>query len=266
MSLVDTDTGEVVARSLDECERVIERGLGTFVEVGEALMAIRDQRLYRSTHGDFDTYCRERWGMSKRHANRSIEAAGIAGSVGPIGPTPQTESQARALAPLRDDPEAMAEVMDEVTAEAAERAARVTAEKIAEKVTERLSEPPAPRPPAPAPAPVQPKWSDEELALLNRHQAGETIVVSLRSHQHLIRWAEANGVFERIDRRTRWGNPFELPTDGDRDAVIAKYRDHYLPHKPGLIADLPDLRGRVLGCWCHPEACHGDVLAERADR
>jgi hypothetical protein len=28
---------------------------------------------------------------------------------------------------------------------------------------------------------------------------------------------------------------------------------------------VPELRGRTLACWCAPELCHGDVLAELAD-
>jgi len=31
----------------------------------------------------------------------------------------------------------------------------------------------------------------------------------------------------------------------------------------GRITDLSSLRGKVLGCWCVPKACHGDVLADR---
>lgn len=136
---IETDTGEVLSRSLDQNEAVIERGLGTFVEVGEALMAIRDGRQYRDAdYSDFDTYCRERWGFTRNRADRLIGAADIAG-VMPIGTTPQTESQARALAPLRDDPEAMAEVMADVAAQVEAEGGRVTAEKITEKVTERLT-------------------------------------------------------------------------------------------------------------------------------
>jgi predicted transcriptional regulator len=109
-------------------------------------------------------------------------------------------------------------------------------------------------------------WSDEERQLLKRHQAGETIVANLHRHVDLIRWAEAVGVYERVDRKSKWGNPFEIPADGNRDKVITNYRDHYLPHKPSLTSRIDTLKGRVLGCWCHPEACHGDVLASEADR
>jgi hypothetical protein len=65
----------------------------------------------------------------------------------------------------------------------------------------------------------------------------------------------------RIDRRSKWGNPFRIPQDGDRDQVIAKFRD-YLLGEPDLLASLDQLRGKTLGCWCKPLACHGDVLVE----
>lgn len=110
-------------------------------------------------------------------------------------------------------------------------------------------------------------WSDEERDLLKRLREGETVVVSLRGqHNSLIEWADAAGLYMRIDRRSEWGNPFELPADGDRDTVIANYAEHYLPHKPSLLERLPELRGKALGCWCAPEPCHGDVLKEKAEQ
>src|SRR5882672_9043136 len=55
-------------------------------------------------------------------------------------------------------------------------------------------------------------WSDDERDLLKRLRAGETVVVTLRgSHNSLIAWADAAGLYMRIDRKTPWGNPFELP-------------------------------------------------------
>lgn len=105
------------------------------------------------------------------------------------------------------------------------------------------------------------QWTDEERALLKRLRGGEIVVVSLRTHANFIGWAEASNLYERIDRRTPWGNPFELPGDGDREAVIRNYEEHYLPYKPSLTSKLDGLRGKALGCWCAPEPCHGDVLA-----
>ena len=63
-----------------------------------------------------------------------------------------------------------------------------------------------------------------------------------------------------IGRPSKWGNPFTIGKDGTRDEVIAKYRVHL--HESGLIADIEELRGKTLGCWCAPKPCHGDVLAE----
>lgn len=108
-----------------------------------------------------------------------------------------------------------------------------------------------------------PTWAEHELAVRARIEAGETVVVSMRAgYANVIRWAEESGLYVRIDRRTEWGNPFELPADGDRDAVINSYAVHYIPFKPSLLSKLDTLRGKALGCWCAPERCHGDVLAE----
>jgi phage N-6-adenine-methyltransferase len=97
---------------LGELEGVIERGLATFVDVGAALLEIRDSRLYRESHATFEDYCRERWGLSSRHVNRTIIAAELTETVRPIGPAPASESVARELAPLRDDSPAMREAWE----------------------------------------------------------------------------------------------------------------------------------------------------------
>ena len=47
---------------LQELEQVVETGLTVFVKVGNALLEIRDSRLYRQQCPTFETYCRERWG------------------------------------------------------------------------------------------------------------------------------------------------------------------------------------------------------------
>lgn len=107
--------------------------------------------------------------------------------------------------------------------------------------------------------------TDDERTLHKQLTAGETVVVSLRHHQRLIAWADSRGLYERIDRRTPWGNPFELPADGTRDEVIANYEQHYLPYKPSLLDRLHTLKGKALGCWCAPEPCHGDILKNGAD-
>lgn len=71
--------------------------------------------------------------------------------------------------------------------------------------------------------------------------------------------------FVMCDRSTKWGNPFRIPQDGSRDEVIAKY-EVWIRGRPELIAAAKvELRGKVLGCWCHPLPCHCDVLARIAE-
>lgn len=122
--------------------------------------------------------------------------------------------------------------------------------------------------PQPAPVPVDPwqGWTTDELAMRDAVMHGETVVASLRGlHTRLIGWAEREGKYVRVDRRTQYGNPFEMPADGTREQVIANYAVHYLPFKPSITAKSGDLLGKVLGCWCAPEPCHADVLRLAAE-
>jgi hypothetical protein len=109
--------------------------------------------------------------------------------------------------------------------------------------------------------------TEEERVLLARLDDGETIVVNKKRHSDLLAAeVKARDKLVNIDRKSAWGNPFIIDEDGDRGTVIAYYRDKYLPWKPSLLAQIPSLRGKVLACWCFPEPCHGDVLAELADQ
>jgi hypothetical protein len=65
-------------------EDVIQSHLESFSKAGDALVAIRDGRLYRETHGTFEDYCRERWEMSKTQANRLIAAASVIHNIGKV--------------------------------------------------------------------------------------------------------------------------------------------------------------------------------------
>ena len=90
-------------QALARYETAIERGLATFIAVGNALLAIRDRRLYRDEYGTFEAYCRERWEMSKTNANRLIQSAQVAANLTPIGVIPNNECQVRPLASLSPD-------------------------------------------------------------------------------------------------------------------------------------------------------------------
>jgi len=64
-----------------------------------------------------------------------------------------------------------------------------------------------------------------------------------------------------IGRPSKWGNPYSIGKDGTREEVIEKYRK-YILNSPELLKALPELKGKRLGCWCFPLACHGDILVQ----
>ncbi len=75
-----------------------------------------------------------------------------------------------------------------------------------------------------------------------------------------------------IGRPSKWGNPFSHIPHGtqakfivkDRQEAVAEYRKWILK-QPDLMADLHELKGKTLGCWCAPQSCHGEVLVELAN-
>ena len=76
-----------------------------------------------------------------------------------------------------------------------------------------------------------------------------------------------------IGRPSKWGNPYtHLDTSVNskfkvdtRDDAIAKYEEYLLNNKE-LMNSLEELRGKVLGCWCKPKSCHGDILLRHANK
>lgn len=56
---------------------------------------------------------------------------------------------------------------------------------------------------------------------------------------------------------SKWRNPFSVKKYG-LDKCLELYEDHV--RKSHLYNELPELKGKILGCWCKPEKCHGDVL------
>jgi hypothetical protein len=62
-----------------------------------------------------------------------------------------------------------------------------------------------------------------------------------------------------------WANPFKIDKNTSRDEVIDKYKKYIIERinkDEKLKEELLKLKDKTLGCWCHPEKCHGDVLIE----
>jgi Domain of unknown function (DUF4326) len=122
--------------------------------------------------------------------------------------------------------------------------------------------------------PVQ--WTTRELELRQRLERGQTVVVNVnktKGDRALVAWGLEHGLLVYIGRAGRyhswpqsiWANPLHLGKDGDRNEICDKHAV-YLAGKPELLARIRELKGKALGCWCAPERCHGDHLAELANQ
>jgi hypothetical protein len=101
------------SHELERCEVVIKQGLQTFIEVGQALMTIKEKRLYRIGFKTFEDYCVGRWAFKRSEAYRLIDASVVISNLSPMGELlPNNERQVRPLTSL--EPEIQKEVWTEV--------------------------------------------------------------------------------------------------------------------------------------------------------
>jgi|SRR5579864_1641423 len=59
-------------------------------------------------------------------------------------------------------------------------------------------------------------------------------------------------------------NPFRIGKDGTRGEVLLKFAEYwYAPEQKELRrqALYQFDENEILGCWCHPLDCHGDIIA-----
>jgi len=91
------------------------------------------------------------------------------------------------------------------------------------------------------------KFSDRESKLKTDSENGLTVVANINTDSALISWAEARGKYVYVGRGSKWGNPFKMPDDGDRETVCECYRKHYVPNKTSILSDLDSLVGMVQG-------------------
>ena len=64
-------------------------------------------------------------------------------------------------------------------------------------------------------------------------------------------------------RGSKYGNPYVIGEDGNRDDVIALYRNwlwNEIQTRRITIKELQSLEGKKLGCYCKPKRCHCDIL------
>lgn len=277
---------------LERCEVVIKQGLKTFVEVGQALMMIRDKRLYRAEFGTFESYCQDKWQLSKTHVNRLVQSSEVVRNIEmtPIGVKPKTESQARPLTKL--EPELQSEVWNETVNRHGDNITQKKVEEVVndfKPINDELKQ--AKKEPmfaASSPEELLKKAKEvakerakekrekidakgstsnipeEDKLLIEKIDKGETVVLNMNTNFHAMKYAKDKGLFVRIDRFSAYGNPFVLGQDGNRNEVCDKYAI-YFGLKTSLHEQVKELKGKVLGCHCYPKRCHGEHLKEVAD-
>jgi hypothetical protein len=92
-------------REFARAERTIARGLKSFLTVGAALLAIRDNRLYRQHYDTFEEYCIRRWELSRPRAYELCAASEVVADLSAnadIPMLPENEFQTRPLTRLKD--------------------------------------------------------------------------------------------------------------------------------------------------------------------
>lgn len=87
-----TDITITREQRLAEQEAIIEAGLNTFLDVGRALLIVRDERLYEPTYPDFKTYLFERYEVSQKQLYEYMEVAAIADSISSDSPIGESET------------------------------------------------------------------------------------------------------------------------------------------------------------------------------
>lgn len=176
----------------------------------------------------------------------------------PVERTPRATDQAAAAVGASGRSVQMAKAVSKAAPDLAEKVERgaMPLHRAYREVQERaLSQPP----------PEEAQWSRAELDRRRIVEAGGTVVANMHSgkDEYLLRWARSTDRFVRVDRASDWGNPYEMPDDGNRETVCKSF-EIYFARKLSLHVKLQSLRGKVLGCWCYPEQCHGSYLAKQA--
>jgi hypothetical protein len=105
---------------------------------------------------------------------------------------------------------------------------------------------------------------EERMIKLRRIHIDITRVINIKKDDTFA-GIKSNAAYEYIGRGSYWGNPYSMFAAGDsREEVIRKYKYDFdnekFPKKEK--SEVYKLAGKRLGCFCKPDACHGDVLAD----
>ena len=92
-------------------------------------------------------------------------------------------------------------------------------------------------------------------------------IVNLKYVENVDEWLrDDNNVYiGRVVTRVaqaccKWGNPFKLRDYGYNRSKVVNLYESYVCHSKELADSVWELKGKVLGCWCAPNQCHGEIL------
>jgi Domain of unknown function (DUF4326) len=281
------------SHELERCEVVIKQGLNTFIEVGQALMTIKEKRLYRISFKTFEDYCLGTWSLSRQRVYQLIDASNVINNLSTMVDIPTSERQVRPLTGLEKDVQIA--VWNDVVHESIIDNKKITAKMVEQKAEQykeineiisgvekypmfAISTPEEllkkAKEVAKERAEVKRQIIDqkgsteviplEDLEIINRMKEGETVVLNMNTNFHAMKWAKDNNRFQQIDRWSDWGNPFLIGGDGNRDTVCESFKV-YFNLKLELNQKVKQLKGKALGCHCYPLRCHGNYLKHLAD-
>lgn len=122
------------------------------------------------------------------------------------------------------------------------------------------------------------EWNEKQknkAGKMNPEEIGNLSIIEGMENETRVVHCKKEPFDVLIDRTTIYGNPFAIGKDGDRTLVCEKYGrwlEEWLLYGNEIqigkfnnrvvCESLKSLRGKILGCWCKPQQCHGDTLVK----
>ena len=245
--------------SKEEAQNLIQEIKDDFTSIRQKLRLLEEKKGYKALgYQSFDDCCKEEFkDISSNYLYRNIAAAHTEQALDKLELLPKgkeiSETVLRPLTTFNEDYQSLGEAF--------EKADQIAKEENDGKITENIT-----RRARDFVKDKKVEWRSDELERKATVESGGTVVANMRTDgdKALIHWAKENDCYQRIDRNSEWGNPYELDQDGDRDTVCDSF-EYYFKRKYGLHKELHTLKGKVLGCWCYPKRCHGNHLKKLAD-
>ena len=212
------------AADLDRHERIIARSISSFFEVGEALVDIRDRRLWRGAYESFEDYCDRRWHFTTRRARQLIAGAKVvknlagASAKAENGTTVPLLNERSAREVAKAPEEKQAEVVARAAAKANGKAP--TAKQVREAVEEvKREEAPAAKvitdkAGAPVPQHLLPAFTDKRFAeAMNLLTEAKSVLQQIANDPAVgsfLHWQQVEADYKNLWRTVKFAKPYAV--------------------------------------------------------